>query len=191
MAVALRISQECRDRCQAHGYQCLSDYVGPETAMTVNCLFHGPGKRKLKQIRKSKFCAKCWKYRKEHFQSDCEFRVYRFFRLLGVPILHQPELPGTRCHFDFLIPDFPPIYIEIDGAQHYQYTRKWHKKKLEFENQKLRDRKKVDWCRENGYRLFRWCDDRVTTIPEIWSIWRESLQHHSYLSNPERYPHLK
>lgn len=192
MANSERITAECQQRCWNQGYTLIGQYVNMETPIAIQCPQHGVSNRLLKMIRKGKMCVACWRQRKAEFQSDCEFRVYRFFHLSQIPHVRQATIPGTRLSCDFFFPN-EKLIIEIDGDQHWRYVRKWHRKRGDFQAQKDRDRQKTNWCLQNGFVLYRWCSDQVETFPQITEILRKSIssgkQH--FLSNPERYPHLQ
>lgn len=194
MAVVARITEECRNLCASEGYQLDGVYSNMETPIPILCPFHGLGKRKVKQIRKRRLCLKCWHQRKDNFDSDCEFRVYRFFRLAGVSetdIVLHPKIPGTRLACDFYFPG-PGLYLEVDGDQHWKYVRKWHRRKGDLVTQKTHDVEKTEWCLKNGQKLFRWCSDRVGSMAEIQAVWEASVSSGAthFISDPDRYPHL-
>lgn len=191
MTTICRLHDECRNRCSDLGYVLVGPYVDASTPMKISCSFHGTGYRTLKQIRKGKYCLACCRWRKNLFDSDVEFRVYRYLRLIGLnPEIH-PSIPGSRCRFDFGLPEFK-IMIEVDGNQHFQYVRKWHRQKGALAQQKLRDVEKTQWCQKNNHRLFRWCGDQLDKLTAIDMQWKQSIAEPKfhYMSNPERYPHL-
>lgn len=56
--------------------------------------------------------------------------------------------------FDFFIPKLN-ICIEYDGEQHFYFPNYFHKKKYQFDNQKLKDKIKTEYCKNNNIRLIR------------------------------------
>lgn len=61
---------------------------------------------------------------------------------------YNPET-GCLLRFDFLVVDGGRIFlIEFNGEQHYKRVNFFHKTKLDFEKQKLRDKIKVETCRK-------------------------------------------
>lgn len=47
------------------------------------------------------------------------------------------------------------IAVEYNGAQHYKYTKFFHKNELEFKKQIKRDEKKKELCKSNGVHLIQ------------------------------------
>ena len=69
-------------------------------------------------------------------------------------ILEQFVVPGTRLTVDFYIPK-KKMVVEVQGAQHFEYTSFFHgqKNKMKFVKQQIRDQQKASWCDLNGFRL--------------------------------------
>ena len=90
-------------------------------------------------------------------------------------VYEDVSLPGTAIKGrnsvlfgDFYIP-MRSLIVEIDGAQHEQYTSFFHKNKLEFARAKTRDAVKAQWCELNGITLIRFKHD------ESEQEWRNKL----------------
>lgn len=47
------------------------------------------------------------------------------------------------------------LAFEIDGEQHYNYVKKWHKNRKNFSEQVERDKLKNELCEKNGILLIR------------------------------------
>lgn len=64
---------------------------------------------------------------------------------------------GNPLRIDFaIVKDFslsPQIFIEFSGEQHYYYVGKFYKCSSDFKKAKERDRVKIKWCLQNGYKL--------------------------------------
>ena len=82
-------------------------------------------------------------------------------------IYEDVSLPGTAIKGrnsvlfgDFYIP-MRSLMIEVDGAQHEQYTSFFHKNKLEFARAKGRDVVKAQWCELNRITLVRFKHDET------------------------------
>jgi very-short-patch-repair endonuclease len=69
-------------------------------------------------------------------------------------ILEEFNIPGTRLHIDFFIPELR-IAVEADGAQHNKYSPFFHVTKEGFRRSQARDRNKEEWCKINNIRLIR------------------------------------
>lgn len=55
-----------------------------------------------------------------------------------------------NCEFDIV--DYTlNIIFEIQGSQHYQFNKFFHKDKEDFQKQQTRDEAKIDWALENGW----------------------------------------
>jgi hypothetical protein len=61
---------------------------------------------------------------------------------------------GDNLYIDIFLPDFS-IGIEVDGLQHSQFIKFFHKDELAFHEQVFRDNKKLKLCKESGISLFR------------------------------------
>jgi hypothetical protein len=57
---------------------------------------------------------------------------------------------GRFLPYDVFIPKYN-IYIEINGSQHYNIERKYHKKQEDFEYQLYKDKIKKEHAERNGY----------------------------------------
>lgn len=70
-------------------------------------------------------------------------------------LLEEVSLPGcgkTTLYADFYLP-LRKLMIEIDGKQHSQYVKFYHKEKINFYKGIGRDKKKRQWCENNGITL--------------------------------------
>lgn len=62
------------------------------------------------------------------------------------------KLEGQRLFFDFFIKELN-ILIEVQGQQHYKFSKFYHGSLRGFYNSKKRDNMKKYWAAENGYCL--------------------------------------
>ena len=74
-------------------------------------------------------------------------------------IYEEVILPGSRIsrrlrvlRADFYIPG-QNLLIEVHGQQHYKYSNKYHKTKMDFIESKSRDRDKEQWCKLNHIKF--------------------------------------
>lgn len=78
----------------------------------------------------------------------------------------EVTLPGSGgLKSDFYLPELG-LMIEVQGRQHEEYVKFFHKNKMGFLNSKKRDLNKVKWCELNQIRLVRLYDG---------DDWREKL----------------
>lgn len=73
------------------------------------------------------------------------------FTSIRPDFLKNPET-GRNLELDCYNPELR-YAVEYNGIQHYQYTKKYHKKPEDFENQIKRDHLKADLCEKNGVYL--------------------------------------
>jgi hypothetical protein len=66
---------------------------------------------------------------------------------------------GEGLHVDFVIYGPQKIGIEINGAQHYFFSTRFHKTYEDFERQQKRDERKAELAAEQGIAL-AWYDAR-------------------------------
>ena len=75
-------------------------------------------------------------------------------------ILEQFPCFGTRLKLDFLILTAAyRLAFEFDGEQHSKYVPHFHKNKMGWAAQQLRDVRKTKWCEVNSIQMIR-----MTTI---------------------------
>jgi hypothetical protein len=82
------------------------------------------------------------------FTNEIEFEPEKEFEGLVNPDT------GINLRFDFYLPK-KNIAIEFDGFHHYSPKSKYHSNKYSFISQKIRDREKDKYCKENGIELIR------------------------------------
>ena len=55
--------------------------------------------------------------------------------------------------FDFYIPDRKTV-IEVNGLQHYTFTRQFHANRSDFLKAQERDRRKIAYCLANDIKIY-------------------------------------
>ena len=88
--------------------------------------------------------------------SSLERVVYRL--LVQANISFQQEKNFKDCyagyyHYDFYIPS-KNIIIEVNGMQHYQFTKLFHKTRSDFTKAQERDRRKISYCLAHNISLY-------------------------------------
>lgn len=69
------------------------------------------------------------------------------------PVLEEVALPGTnRLSADFYLPG-RRLVLEINGRQHGEFVRHFHKTKMGLARSFGNDQAKAEWCRLNGIAL--------------------------------------
>lgn len=67
-------------------------------------------------------------------------------------VLEEFPLPGEGLYIDFFLPR-NMIGVEVQGTQHHQYNKFFHKDRNALLEQQKRDRRKKAWCELNNIRL--------------------------------------
>lgn len=65
-----------------------------------------------------------------------------------------PDLKFGYYRFDFFLPQ-KNLIIEVDGAQHYKFSKVFHKKRQDFLKAQERDRRKNAYCLSHNITLYR------------------------------------
>ena len=65
---------------------------------------------------------------------------------------HWFTFHSQKLEIDFLIPSLK-VAIEVQGEQHYKFTKLFHKTAAGLRSQKYRDSLKSEWCDQNNYKL--------------------------------------
>jgi hypothetical protein len=94
-------------------------------------------------------CPKC-------ASSKSEKRIEEWLRKNKIKFVHQKKFEKCKLHyqlrFDFFLPQ-EDYLIEYNGAQHYRFKPHWHKTIEKFIIHKKRDKAKIKFAKENGYKL--------------------------------------
>lgn len=88
--------------------------------------------------------------------SSLEKIIYKI--LIAEKIKFQQEKIFKDCYngyyrFDFFLPEYNYI-IEVNGAQHYQFTKQFHKHRSDFTKAQERDRRKISYCLANNITIY-------------------------------------
>lgn len=67
-------------------------------------------------------------------------------------IFTEVFIPNEGFFLDFFIPSLK-LVIEVNGNQHYNHVKHFHKTIKDFNQQKDRDNRKRQWCKLNGFKL--------------------------------------
>ena len=89
-------------------------------------------------------------YQKSKFQTKIGEELKKEYPLEN--IYQEVYIPGEKFYLDFFIPS-RYLVVEVQGKQHELHTRFFHKTKIDFNNQKNRDLRKMEWCILNGFKL--------------------------------------
>ena len=95
-------------------------------------------------------------------KSRGELAVQEFLLANQIKFMREhkiPELPKLSIDF-YLIEE--GTMIEFDGIQHLEFTEHYHETIEDFYKQQQNDRKKDQWCHDNGIKMIR-----ITEIKDI------------------------
>jgi very-short-patch-repair endonuclease len=67
-------------------------------------------------------------------------------------VFEEFPVAGSRMTFDFYN-DTTRVAVEVQGRQHDEYVKYFHRNKLEFLKQKRRDADKREYCKINDIKL--------------------------------------
>ena len=135
-------------------------YKGYDSDVILICKKHGKFKRNASKLLRGYGCPSCTcsksigEIRIENYLTDnkIEYETQKTFQDLK-------SSHNAYLRFDFYIPS-KNLCIEFDGKQHfepYDFSGKLTKKETlnEFENLKIRDKLKNDYCNKNNIKLLR------------------------------------
>mgnify|MGYP003516976219 CR=1 FL=1 len=157
-----------KERIEEIGYKLLSEYINESSKILVQCeKNHKPYETTYGTIRGGHRCPYCSrsigeetiieilnnnniKYETQKWFSDCKFKSY--------------------LYFDFYLPDINTC-IEYDGRQHFEPVNFGNSSKKEvlnyFEETKIRDGIKNDYCKNNNIKLIRIPYTKLKNIENI------------------------
>lgn len=120
-----------------------------------------------KVLLKHKPCGFIWSVRPAdiiHGQSHCpkcrtqqslgSKKIERYLKEKEIEYLIEYPLKDSKQRFDFFLPQYN-IAIEYNGKQHYEYIKFFHKTLEGFEQYKMRDLKKEEYCKNNNIKLIK------------------------------------
>ena len=105
--------------------------------------------------------------------SDFEQLVARLLKQAGVSF--QQEKIFKDCYngyyrYDFYLPQ-DNIILELNGLQHYEYTKIFHKKRSDFTKAQERDRRKISYCLANNIKMYiipYWEKDNLKNVKDLF-----------------------
>lgn len=94
------------------------------------------------------------------FQREVKKYIYKYWRYDAV--YEEFKVAGTQLSLDFYN-HTQKIAIEVQGAQHLQFVKHFHKTRANFVRQIRRDDKKMDFCDINDIKLLQiYPDDKLS-----------------------------
>lgn len=88
--------------------------------------------------------------------SSFEQKVYKILCQENLSFVQEKtfnDLAHGYYRFDFYLPKQNVIF-EVNGIQHYQYTKTFHKNRSDFTKAQERDRRKISYCLAHNISLY-------------------------------------
>jgi very-short-patch-repair endonuclease len=99
--------------------------------------------------------------------SDIQEKCYKLLRLLfplqKIEQNYYVKYRGGRFYIDFYLP-LLGLAIEVDGKQHYERVKHFHRTTFDFQASLYRDRRKEEWAIENGIVLIRLTEEELRNL---------------------------
>ncbi len=105
--------------------------------------------------------------------SSFEKIVHSILLRNGVDFVQEKQFKDLRnglYRFDFFLPGANAA-IEVNGQQHYIYTKNFHKKKSDFTKAQERDRQKIQYCLAHNIKLYiipYWEADHLKSLKDLF-----------------------
>ena len=174
--------EDIKKECIEHGIECLEEeYKNALTKMKFKCKCGNIYEAKWGKVKNQNQwqCSKCSKA-----MSKGEVLTQEYLSNKNILYTTQDSLGCTNPKTTYLLPfDFVirnnsnTIIIEIDGEQHYTSVEYFGGEKG-FESTQHRDNIKNEFCKNNGYKLYRirWQggDDEEKLIQQLENIIKEN-----------------
>ena len=110
---------------------------------------------------------------KNNKMSSLEKKAYQILSQEKIPFIQEKQFAdgGKVKHyrFDFYLPKNRTV-IEMQGIQHYQYTKVFHKTKSDFTKGQERDRRKISYCLAHDIKIYCipfWEIDNIVTLKDL------------------------
>lgn len=98
------------------------------------------------------------------------------------------DLYNGLYRFDFYLPTENRV-IEVNGAQHYIYTKQFHSNRSDFLKGKERDRRKLAYCLANGIEAYCIPYWEIGNIQTFDDLFQDKFLVHSKFHNDEVWRH--
>lgn len=156
-----RTEQEVRD-ILSDRYELVSAYNDTVTKIKLKCKICGfVWDVRLADVLRGASCPHCQGLDK---QSKGEHFIEQYLLEKGISYEREYPLKNSRQRFDFYLPEYN-IAIEYQGKQHYKYIKYFHHTYQGFKKSKERDKRKREYCTENGILLleipYSWKDTTI------------------------------
>lgn len=167
------------------GGKVLGTYINTRTKVLIECSKGHQWEVIAARINQGCWCPTC-------NESHLERGTRLYLEKNNIPYEREYTLPElSRKRYDFYLPDHN-IFIELDGAQHFQETPFFHRSSDEFTSDQNSDRLKTLLIMSLGHRLIRIDYTQKENIDGHLDKALQSQGYHEqlYLSSPDLYKYL-
>ena len=119
--------------------------------------------------------------------SSLEKHIYQVLLQASLYFVQEKQFKDLRnglYRFDFYIPS-QNTAIEVQGAQHYEFLKAFHKKRSDFTKAQERDRAKISYCLARGIKLYCIPYWEVNNIHSVNDLFQEEFLARSKFHNDE------
>lgn len=98
-------------------------------------------------------------------RSKIQFKVKQFLRPFWIGAMVYEEFPvyGSQLKVDFFNAS-SKIIVEVNGRQHYDYVKFFHKNRFGFKDHIKRDVKKYEWAKANDIQFIEINEDEIPKL---------------------------
>jgi hypothetical protein len=145
----------------------LDNYMNNKSHIELICPIHGGSTKTLQSLKKGFGCVDCLGY-----QSKGEREIGEWLKQHNIEYIPQAKFKGCKLDrelkFDFYIPKHN-MCIEYNGKQHYYASTKFGGQK-EFELGRIRDKIKMEYCKENSipFMIIKWDEKPEEILQSIF-----------------------
>lgn len=149
----LKTIEEIKLKAEKRGFVCLSDeYHGIEQKILWQCKYNHQWIASPNDVfNNNSGCTECKRFKTE---AKVKFALENYFEGKKFP---KKSKIKTNFGFDLELDGYNQelnIAFEYNGIQHYKYTPNFHRNGIsDFENQKVRDQKKIEYCKLKNIHL--------------------------------------
>lgn len=136
--------EDFMNRLQENGHKLLSEYVDTnfvKVLINFNC-GHEPHWLLVASYKQGQGCPRC-------AESKGEKIIKEWLGTNGIEYKSQYRIDGARYLYDIYLPKFNLI-VEVQGQQHFNFIKLFHKDEEGFRQEKLNDLNKQTYAENNG-----------------------------------------
>ena len=125
--------------------------------------------------------------------SSLERVVYNI--LVQADLSFEQEKIFKDCYNGYYRYDFylskQQVIFEVNGQQHYEYTKKFYKHRTDFLKAQERDRRKITYALAHNIKIYCIPYWEINNLHNLDDLFNEKFLAHSKFHNDEAYRHQK